>query len=77
MAYSYIEFPYLPPTRDIAEILAGREEEIEGLHTHSGSCCQRSKGMITAPVFGAPLMIFDGYAEAADHGRIADLLSRA
>ncbi|MGZ2455246.1 hypothetical protein ACVINH_000272 [Rhizobium anhuiense] len=33
--------------------------------------------MITAPVFGAPLMISGGFAEAADHGRIADLLSRA
>jgi len=50
MAYSYIEFPYLPPTRDIAEILAGREEEIEGLHTRDDRRGQRSKGMITALV---------------------------
>jgi hypothetical protein len=38
MAYSYIEFPYLPPTRDIAEILAGREEEIERLHMRTDFC---------------------------------------
>jgi len=36
MAYSYIEFPYLPPTRNIAEILAGREEEIERPHMCTG-----------------------------------------
>ncbi|QND41559.1 hypothetical protein HB770_18210 [Rhizobium leguminosarum bv. viciae] len=72
MAYSYIEFPYLPPTRDIAEILAGREEEIEELHTRNDRRGQRSNGMITAFV-----EIFSGFAEAADRGRIADLLSRA
>jgi len=43
--------------------------------------CRDGEGVIISnglvEIFGAPLMIFDGYAEAADHGRIADLLSRA
>jgi hypothetical protein len=52
--------------------LAGREEEIEELHTRDDRRGQRSNGMITALV-----EILSGFAEAADRGRIADLLSRA
>ncbi|CAN7500162.1 hypothetical protein [Rhizobium leguminosarum] len=52
--------------------MAGREEEIEELHTRNDRRGQRSNGGIAAPV-----EIFGGFAEVADRGRITDLLSRA
>ncbi|MBY5814351.1 type 1 glutamine amidotransferase-like domain-containing protein [Rhizobium leguminosarum] len=43
--------------------------------------CRDGEGLILGnglvEIFGAPLMISGGFAEAADRGRIADLLSRA
>ncbi|MBY3119748.1 MULTISPECIES: Type 1 glutamine amidotransferase-like domain-containing protein [Rhizobium] len=43
--------------------------------------CRDGEGLILGnglvEIFGAPLMISDGFAEASDGGRIADLLSRA
>ena len=43
--------------------------------------CRDGEGLILGnglvEIFGAPLTISGGFAEAADRGRIADLLSRA
>lgn len=46
-----------------------------------GAACREGEGLILGnglvEIFGAPLTISGGFAEAADRGRIADLLSRA
>ncbi|MBY5398011.1 Type 1 glutamine amidotransferase-like domain-containing protein [Rhizobium leguminosarum] len=79
-ALDLLPFEFFPPLNDDPGYLSALLRYSETTATPI-LACRDGEGLILGngliEIFGAPLMISGGFVEAADGGRIADLLSRA